>query len=1064
MARLATLVALVASLPAVASSGGGAWAPLPSAWCGMEPSSCRTLSFSDLLAQAQANCADTSAAVVLESATQFCRTVCSPGPRQADYRDVCMSHSYHSFQSSFREALIKRQSLMWPIFFLIWSVLLGSFLSRMFPKWLPYTVGLLVFGIMLGAVAQRLEVQQDCPMYARLFDYDGDSRVSREEWDMFVCKGCNAASFCADHESASLLSASQGVQVTAFPVTCFKSGCGYTFEELDKPWKLSAMLAESTYAFPHSSSDGAAHRRLSAATGDSDAPPSLEGDGYLDPDELWTSRCNLMRDFLSLMDIDPHLMLVVFLPALLFESACFGIDMGIFRKQIAQICLMAFPAMVLASFITALCLYALAPSTWTIWVCWLIGIIASATDPVAVVALLKELGAAKTLGTLIEGESLLNDGSAVVLFTWVRNVIGYDYATLPPSWMQGTPFGERYTGQVGTELVRVVAQMLIFGVILGTSFGWMTCFLLGRLYNVRYVEVSMVVTMTYLVFWLGELVMGSSAVLAVVVMGLYVNNNRSSISPSVLHFLHEFYEMVAFFLNTVIFVIAGCKLGALMADSSFHSLYATGSGSLGMIVGIYPIILFARGVAILLFFPLLRYLGTGCTWKEAVVMWWGGLRGSVGLALGLAVHHTLYDKKMWGEGANNVWGQELPNPSLDCRDQPMMVLILTLYVVTTTVIINGMTMAPLMRFLKLTEVPEDRQFMLQRARGKLAFQTFMWRAKMQEKLGSFLSDVNWAEVRGSSFAHAAAATCTVGDIEKASWMLVLSLERAYYTASFEAGSLSDMPFRTIERTMADICAEASVSPTAMLSAVYDKHFEELLTKLQQRRPEEAYEVGLAYIAAQHEVDHLTKNDASEEMKTLLRKHLAGDGNQTKIEKIQAMLEALRAKAPKAVQAFQTKYVTTALLRKQRQMVEHMKHEGELLDLDAAPLTSEIDDDLALRIVGRTPTIKVGADSALNEVSKFYTLGTGMAGMAATAAAHTAGAAAHEAVRAGSICAHTAGAAAHEAAHQAGKAGSMAAHAAQTAAHTVVEEASYIRRSFTSELKTNSKHATVAPEP
>ena len=156
-----------------------------------------------------------------------------------------------------------------------------------------------------------------------------------------------------------------------------------------------------------------------------------EGDGYLDPDELWTSRCNLMRDFLSLMDIDPHLMLVVFLPALLFESACFGIDMGIFRKQIAQICLMAFPAMVLASFITALCLYALAPSTWTIWVCWLIGIIASATDPVAVVALLKELGAAKTLGTLIEGESLLNDGSAVVLYAFLMSWITYDPAELP---------------------------------------------------------------------------------------------------------------------------------------------------------------------------------------------------------------------------------------------------------------------------------------------------------------------------------------------------------------------------------------------------------------------------------------------------------------------------------------------------------------------------------------------------------------------------------------------------------------------------------------------------------
>ena len=103
---------------------------------------------------------------------------------------------------------------------------------------------------------------------------------------------------------------------------------------------------------------------------------------------------------------------------------------------------MAFPAMIFASLITALLLFALAPSSWTFWVCWLIGVISSATDPVAVVALLKELGAAKTLGTLIEGESLLNDGSAVVLFIWVKNCIGYDYATLAPEWMRGVD-GER---------------------------------------------------------------------------------------------------------------------------------------------------------------------------------------------------------------------------------------------------------------------------------------------------------------------------------------------------------------------------------------------------------------------------------------------------------------------------------------------------------------------------------------------------------------------------------------------------------------------------------------------
>ena len=76
----------------------------------------------------------------------------------------------------------------------------------------------------------------------------------------------------------------------------------------------------------------------------------------------------------------------------------------------------------------------------------------------AVVALLKEVGTDKKIGTLIEGESLLNDGSAVVLFVWVRNVIGYDYATLAPEWMRGAD-DTRYDGQIGIELMRIIAQV-----------------------------------------------------------------------------------------------------------------------------------------------------------------------------------------------------------------------------------------------------------------------------------------------------------------------------------------------------------------------------------------------------------------------------------------------------------------------------------------------------------------------------------------------------------------------------------------------------------------------------
>ena len=147
--------------------------------------------------------------------------------------------------------------------------------------------------------------------------------------------------------------------------------------------------------------------------------------------------------------------------------------MGIFMKQKFQIILMAFPAMILASALTGTILFGIMGAEWNFFVCWLIGVITSATDPVAVVALLKDLGAAKTLGTLIEGESLLNDGSAVVLYVWVRSVIGYDYTTVPPPWMsnESAQDWQRYTGDIGTNFVVVVTQMLIFGVLFGWFFG-----------------------------------------------------------------------------------------------------------------------------------------------------------------------------------------------------------------------------------------------------------------------------------------------------------------------------------------------------------------------------------------------------------------------------------------------------------------------------------------------------------------------------------------------------------------------------------------------------------------
>lgn len=126
------------------------------------------------------------------------------------------------------------------------------------------------------------------------------------------------------------------------------------------------------------------------------------------------------NNFLGIAEIDPHVMLSLFLPALLFESA-FVMDYHIFWKQFYSIFLLAGPGILLATTLTGFMLL-LIPEFSDLReglgfpLNFLMGTMLSATDPVAVVALLHELGADPKLATLIEGESLMNDGTAIVIF------------------------------------------------------------------------------------------------------------------------------------------------------------------------------------------------------------------------------------------------------------------------------------------------------------------------------------------------------------------------------------------------------------------------------------------------------------------------------------------------------------------------------------------------------------------------------------------------------------------------------------------------------------------------
>jgi sodium/hydrogen exchanger 10/11 len=241
------------------------------------------------------------------------------------------------------------------------------------------------------------------------------------------------------------------------------------------------------------------------------------------------------------------------------------------------------------------------------------GSILGATDPVAVVALLKDVGACPKLGTIMEGESLLNDGTAIVVFTLFLSLSK----------------GGVYTGG---EVVLLFLRVAIGGPIFGWLSGKLTVVLIAQVFNDALIEITLTIAASYITFYVAEAWLGVSGVLALVALGLECNLNRAHISPEVEKFLHGFWEMMAYLTNTVIFTL----VGVVIAERAFNDVEPR---DWFYLLSLYIGLTIIRGITIALLSPLLSRLGYGISWEKGIVVTWGGLRGAVGLSLALVVEH-----------------------------------------------------------------------------------------------------------------------------------------------------------------------------------------------------------------------------------------------------------------------------------------------------------------------------------------------------------------------------------------------------------------------------------------
>jgi CPA1 family monovalent cation:H+ antiporter len=330
----------------------------------------------------------------------------------------------------------------------------------------------------------------------------------------------------------------------------------------------------------------------------------------------------------------------VFLPPLVFEAALF-IHWRDFKKELPVVTLLATAGVVLAAAVTAVGMhYALA---WDWGSAIVFGVLIAATDPVSVIATFKESKAHGRLRTLIESESLLNDGTAAVAFVAALGVLAGGHETV-------------------LSISGALFVTIIGGVLIGGTIAYLFMLLAGRTPDYL-VEITFTTLAAYGSFFVAEH-FRCSGVLAALTAGLVVGNFRSSgsISAAGRHALGPFWEYVAFVANSLIFLL----IGAQEAQQHFKGLWvpvllAIALVTLGRAATIYPLCaLFARS-------------RLKVDIRHQHVLFWGGLRGALALALSLSLPEDL--------------------------SQRDLIVVITFAVVAFSVFAQGLTITPLLRRL-----------------------------------------------------------------------------------------------------------------------------------------------------------------------------------------------------------------------------------------------------------------------------------------------------------------------------------------------------------------------------
>jgi CPA1 family monovalent cation:H+ antiporter len=340
--------------------------------------------------------------------------------------------------------------------------------------------------------------------------------------------------------------------------------------------------------------------------------------------------------------LTPDVILILFLPALVFEGSV-KLDVRELLRNSVPLLLLANVGVLLAALVTGYLVH------WLIGlpvlIALLFGCIISATDPISVLAIFKDLTVDKRLSLIMEGESLLNDGTAVVLF----------------GILFGAIVAERLTVPKGIEQYFLA---VVGGAVLGSTLGYLASRITGTVDDPQ-IEITLTTILAYGSYLLAFR-LHLSGVIATASAGLMLGNlgAKRGMSAGTRTAMQSFWEYISFVMNSLVFLLIGLEIHVRELLQNWASvLLAIGAVFLGRAVSVYLLVPLSNRFAEKI--PL--------RWQHVAV--WGGLRGALALALALSLTTAF------------------PN-----REQ---ILNLTFGVVIFSILVQGLTIKPLVRILKL---------------------------------------------------------------------------------------------------------------------------------------------------------------------------------------------------------------------------------------------------------------------------------------------------------------------------------------------------------------------------